>query len=327
MQPFIKSLVTAALALGSALTTLTTAQAETYPDKPIRLIVPTAAGGASDTVARVIGDRLRITLGVPIVVENRPGANGSIGGQYVLGEPADGYTLMVGHTGILAVNNHVYNNVPFDPLKAFAPVIWSVAFDNVLVANTKLPVRNAADLIQLAKSNGKPMTYGTPGYGTSVHMAMELFKLQAGVQIDHVPYKGMAPALLDLMAGVVDVAFIDPLTALSHLKKGDIRALGVSGPQRSTFLPEVPTIAESGLPGYAVQGWNGIVVKAGTPRDRIRKLNDHLNQALASPEVIKALTTNGAVIKGGTPEAFGDFVRSEYQRWADVVKSAKLQKI
>ena len=302
------------------------ATAESYPDRPIRLVVPTAAGGASDTVARILAEKLRASLGVTVFVEPRPGANGSVGGQFVLREPADGYTLMLGHTGIMAVNNHVYNDVPFDPIKDFAPVIWSVAFDNVLVVNSELPVRNVAELIAYAKANPTKLSYGTPGYGTSVHMCMELFKLQAGISIEHIPYKGMAAAMLDVLGGRVGVAFIDPLTALPHLKAGKLRALGVSGPQRSSFLPDVPTIAESGLPGYAVLGWNGIVVKAGTPRDRIDILNKHLNLALKSPEVIKALTENGANIKGGTPEAFGDFVRSEYRRWGDVVQNAHLPK-
>ncbi len=304
-----------------------TALAQNYPDRPIRLVVPTAAGGASDIVARVLAEKLRVSLGQPVIVDIRPGANGNVGAMFVLKEPADGYTILVGHTGLMSVNSHVYTDVSFDPLKDFAPIIWSVAFDNVLVAHPDVPARNAADLIGYAKANPKLLMYGTPGYGTSVHMSMEMFKLQAGVNIEHVPYKGMAPAMLDVLAGRVAVAFIDPLTALPHLKAGKLRALGVSNSHRSIYLPDVPTIAESGLPSFAVQGWNGIVAKAGTPRDRIEKLNLHLNMALKSPEVIKALADNGAEIKGGTPEDFGNFVRSEYKRWGEVVQKAKLPKV
>lgn len=307
-----------------AATAFPAAAADDYPSKPIRFIVPTAAGGASDITARLLAGKMEESLGQPVIVEPHPGANGNIGAALVLKEPADGYTIMMGHIGLLSINVHLYESVTFDPLEDFDPVARVVSYSNLLVVHPDVPVESVEELIAHAKAN-PGLKYGSPGFGGSLHMGMETFKLMGGVDIEHVPYKGAAPALADLMGGHIDVAFSDPLATVAQVKAGTVRALAVSGAQRSDILPDVPTVAESGLPGYDVQGWVGVVVKAGTPPERIAKLNEHINRALADPEVAKALTDKGSEIRGGSPEEFEAFIRSEYERWGKVVEEADLK--
>ncbi|HTO46884.1 MAG TPA: tripartite tricarboxylate transporter substrate binding protein [Burkholderiales bacterium] len=300
------------------------AVAQPYPSKPIRFVVATAAGGASDIVARTLAERMQEGLGQPIVVEAKPGANGNLAAEYVAKSAPDGYTMMMGTIGVMAINPSMYRKVAFDPLTDFVPVAPLVSFANILVVRPDLPVKNVEELIEYARANPGRLRYGSPGSGGSPHMAMVVFGQMNNLDIVHVPYKGAAAALNDLLGGHIDMAFSDPLVTTPQVNAGRVRALAVSGPQRLESAPDIPTVAEAGVPGYAVVGWLGIVVPAGTPPDRIARLNAEANKALANPGVRKRLIDNGALITPGTPEDFDKLVRSEYQRWKKVVSDSKL---
>ena len=297
---------------------------ENFPDKPIRIIVASAAGGASDIVSRIMADKLQQAFGQPVVVEARPGANGNLAAEFVAKAPPDGYTLMMGTIGVMAINPSMYKTVRFDPMKDFVPVARLVSFSNVLVVHPALPIRSVKEFVDYAKANPGKLRYGSPGAGGSPHMASVVFGQMANIDIVHVPYKGAAPALTDLMGGHIDFAFSDPLLTLQHVRAGRVRALAVSGARRLASEPSIPTVAEAGVPGYAVSGWLGIVAPAGTPPDRVAKLNAALNQALALPDVRSKLVEQGSDIIPGTPEEFGGFLRSEYERWKKVVGDARL---
>jgi tripartite-type tricarboxylate transporter receptor subunit TctC len=300
------------------------AVAQPYPSKPIRFVVATAAGGASDIVARTIAERMQEGLGQPIVVEAKPGANGNLAAEYVAKSAPDGYTMMMGTIGVMAINPSMYRKVAFDPLTDFVPVAPLVSFANILVVRPDLPVKSVKELIEYARANPGKLRYGSPGSGGSPHMAMVVFGQMNNLDLVHVPYKGAAAALNDLLGGHIDMAFSDPLVTTPQVSAGRVRALAVSGPQRLESAPDIPTVAEAGVPGYAVVGWLGIVVPAGTPPDRIARLNAEANKALANPGVRKRLIDNGAFITPGTPEDFDRLVRSEYQRWKKVVSDSKL---
>lgn len=320
-----RELITAGLAVPlCAFGALGAHAAEVYPDKPIRIVVASAAGGASDIVARLMADRLTQSLGQPVVVEAKPGANGNIAAELVAKSPADGYTLMMGTIGVMAINPSMYKGVRFDPLKDYTPVARLVSFSNVLVVHPSLPVKSVKELVAYAKANPGKLRYGSPGAGGSPHMAMVVFGQMTGTDLVHVPYKGAAPALTDLMGGHIDLAFSDPLLTLPHVQAGKVRALAVSGSTRLASQPDIPTVAEAGVPGYAVSGWLGIVAPTGTPPDRVEKLNAAFNQALAVPEVRAKLVEQGSAVIPGTPQEFGEFVHGEYHRWKKVVNDAKL---
>ncbi|WP_418127970.1 Bug family tripartite tricarboxylate transporter substrate binding protein [Variovorax sp. KK3] len=325
MQMFkARVIVTGLMALLGTFGASGNASAEVFPDKPIKLVVASAAGGASDIVARLMADRLTQSLGQPVVVEAKPGANGNIAAELVAKSPPDGYTLMMGTIGVLAINPSMYKSVRFDPLKDYAPVARLVSFSNMLVVTPNLPVKTVKELVEYAKANPGRLRYGSPGAGGSPHMAMVVFGQMTNTDLTHVPYKGAAPALTDLMGGHIDFAFSDPLLTLPQVRAGKVRALAVSGNTRLASAPEIPTVAEAGVPGYAVSGWLGIVAPAGTPADRIAKLNAALNEALAVPEVNAKLVEQGSAVIPGTPQEFGAFIRSEYFRWKKVVDEAKL---
>jgi tripartite-type tricarboxylate transporter receptor subunit TctC len=314
-------LLAGALALGFA---GTARSQESYPDKPIRLIVASAIGGASDIVSRILGEKLQQQLGQSVLVEAKPGANGNLAAEFVARAPADGYTLMMGTIGVMAINPFMYKSVRYDPMKDFTPVARLVSFSNLLVVHPSIPVKSVAELIAYAKAHPGKLRYGSPGSGGSPHMAMVVFGQMAGLDLVHVPYKGAAPALNDLMGGHIDMAFSDPLLTLQHARAGKVRALAVSGSKRLASDPGIPTVAEAGLPGYAVSGWLGIVAPAGTPPDRVAKLNAALNNALAMPDVRAKLEAQGSEILPGTPEEFGRFLHAEHDRWKKVVGDAKL---
>ena len=300
------------------------AVAQPYPSKPIRFVVATAAGGASDIVARTVAERMQEGLGQPIVVEAKPGANGNLAAEYVAKSAPDGYTMMMGTIGVMAINVSMYRKTPFDPLTDFTAVAPLVSFSNMLVVRNDLPVKNVKELVEYARANPGKLRYGSPGSGGSPHMAMVVFGQMNNLDLVHVPYKGAAAALNDLLGGHIDMAFSDPLVTTPQVKAGRVRALAVSGPQRLESAPDIPTVAEAGVPGFSVVGWLGIVVPAGTPRDRIALLNAEANKALANPDVRKRLIDNGALITPGTPEDFNNLVRSEHARWKKVVTEAKL---
>jgi len=297
------------------------AQGPGFPSKPIRLIVPSAAGGSTDTVARVVAKAASAYLGVPVVIENKPGAGGNLASEIVAAAPPDGYTLLVPYGGF-AINPSLYTKLNFDPVKDFEPVILMCTVTGILVVNPAVPARSVPELIALAKANPGKVNFASAGAGTVTHLAGELFKSMAGIEMVHVPYKGSNPALMDLLAGQVQVMFANVPGTVQHVESGKLRILAVNGAQRSTLFPDVPTVAEAGLPGYEASTWFGVMAPARTPREVVARLNAAFARALASPEVASAFAMEGATAGGGPPEQFGAFVRSEIDKWGKVVRAS-----
>jgi tripartite-type tricarboxylate transporter receptor subunit TctC len=296
-----------------------------FPNGKIRILVPTAAAGVADSLARIVAAKMQENIGQTVYVEDRPGANGNVGAQVALAAPADGYTIMMGHIGLMTVNYHLYPKMGFNPVKAFVPIAQVVSYPDVLVVNNELPVKTFGEFIDYAKANPKALTYSSSGYGSSFHMAMELLKNRAGIEAVHVPFTGTAPALNALMAGSVNVAFTDVITGGPFIAANKMRVLAVSGSHRFRGLPDVPTIAEAGLPGFVVEGWVGLVAADGTPPDRVRFLNAQVNRALKDQDVIAKVSALGGDIIGGTPERFGQFMAAEDAKWGDLVEQAHLR--
>ena len=297
------------------------AQAQSYPNKPIRLVCPFPPGGAVDIASRAVAQALTRQLGQPVTVDNRPGAGGNIGAEIAAKSPADGYTLLMATSNILAINPVLYAKIPFDSFKDFAPVSIVVVVSNVLVLHPSVPANSVQELIALAKEQPGKLTYASSGNGTSMHLAGELFKSMAGVDMVHIPYKGAAASTVDLLAGRVNMVFDSLPAALPNIKAGKLRALAVTGAKRSQFLPELPTIAEAALPGYETGIWFGIVAPAGTPPEVISRLNAELVKAAASTEFRERLTGHGFEVVSSTPEQMADSVRSEMAKWGKVVKA------
>ena len=298
------------------------AWAQAYPTKPIRLVVPFPAGGTTDILAREVGQMLSVTLGQPVVIDNRPGAAGNIGSELVAKSAPDGYTLLMCTVSTHAINPNLYAKMPFDHVKDFAPVILVAAVPNVLEVTPSLPVKSVADLIRLAKEKPGQINFASSGSGTSIHLSGELFKTMAGVDMTHVPYKGSAPAITDLMGGQVQVMFDNLPSSLQQIKAGKLRAIAVTSAQRAPALPEIPTIAESGLPGFEATSWFGIVAPAGTPPAIVTRINTDINQWLQSSDAKEKLLAQGAAAAGGTPEQFAAHIRAETEKWAKVVKAS-----
>jgi tripartite-type tricarboxylate transporter receptor subunit TctC len=297
------------------------AQAQSYPNKPIRLVCPFPPGGAVDIASRAVAQALTQQLGQPVTVDNRPGAGGNIGAEIAAKSPADGYTLLMATSNILAINPVLYSKIPFDSLKDFAPVSIVVVVSNVLVLHPSVPANSVQEVIALAKAQPGKLTYASSGNGTSMHLAGELFKSMAGVDMVHIPYKGAAASTVDLFAGRVNMVFDSLPPALPNIKAGKVRALAVTGAKRSQFLPELPTIAEAALPGYETSIWFGIVAPAGTPPEIISRLNAELVKAAASTEFRERLTRHGFEVVSSTPEQMADSLRSEMAKWGKVVKA------
>jgi len=293
-----------------------------YPNKSIRLVVPFPAGGTTDVLARAAAQKLTESLGQAVVVDNRPGAGGNIGAELVAKSAPDGYTLLMGTVGTHAINPSLYPKMPYDHVRDFAPIILVAGVPNVLVINPALPVNSVQELIAYAKANPGKVNFASSGNGTSIHLSGELFKSMAGVQMTHIPYKGSAPALMDLIGGQVQVMFDNLPSALPHIKGGKLRAVAVTSTKRAPALPDVPTIAESGVPGFEASSWFGILAPAGTPRDIVTKINAEANKALQSAEMREKLLSQGAEAAGNTPEYFADYIRSETAKWAKVVKES-----
>jgi tripartite-type tricarboxylate transporter receptor subunit TctC len=304
------------------------ASAENYPERPIRIIVPTGPGGAADIVSRLIAEKMQKSLQQPVIVEDKPGANGNIGAAYALTAPADSYTLMMGHIGLMTVNAHLYNNMTFDPLTDFAPVSRTTTYPNLLVVNNDVPVHSTAELIAYAKKDPTALRYSSSGFGSSFHMGFEMLKAQASIDAVHIPYTGTAQALTAVVAGTVETTFTDVITATAQIESRALRGLAISSKTRAKNLPDIPAVAESGVPGlqdFDVIGWNGIVVKAGTPPERIKLLNEHIGRALASPEIIERISKLGADVATGTPDEFGEFMRAEDKKWGSLIDKARLK--
>jgi tripartite-type tricarboxylate transporter receptor subunit TctC len=284
--------------------------------------VPFPAGGTTDILAREVGQRLSLSLGQPVVIDNRPGAAGNIGSELVAKSAPDGYTLLMATVGTHAINPNLYARIPYDHVKDFAPVVLVAGVPNVLEVTPSLPVHSVADLIKLAKEKPGQINFASSGSGTSIHLSGELFKTMAGVDMTHVPYKGSAPAITDLIGGQVQVMFDNLPSSLQQIKAGKLRAIAVTSAQRAPALPDIPTIAESGLPGFEATSWFGIVAPAGTPPTIIARINADVNQWLQSPEAKEKLLAQGAVAAGGSPEQFAAYIHTETEKWARVVKAS-----
>jgi len=298
-----------------------TAQTAAYPARPVRFIVPSAAGGGTDIIARAISVKLSEALGQQFVVDNRPGAGQMIGIELAAKSPADGHTILMA-ASTLAINPVMYKKVPYDPVRDFAPITQAASLANVLVVHPSLPVKSVAELIAYAKQRPGQLNFASAGIGTSPQMSIELLKSMAGIDMVHIPYKGTSPGVVDLLAGQVSVMAPNLLTALPHIKAGKLRALAVTSAKRSEGLPDVPTIGESGLPGYDSTQWYGVLAPAGTAREIVARLHDEIVRALRAPEVMQRLAADGAEPVGSTPEEFAAFIKSEIDKWARVARAA-----
>jgi tripartite-type tricarboxylate transporter receptor subunit TctC len=293
--------------------------------KPVRLIVPFTPGGSTDILARALAPKLSAALGQNVLVDNKPGAGGSLGAsEAAKGEP-DGSVLLMGHIGTLAVNPAIYPKLAYDPLKSFTPVAWVARVPNVLVVPAASPAKTFKDFIDRARARPGQYTFSSGGNGSAAHITFEYLKLRARIFLLHIPYRGTAPSVTDLIAGNVDATFTGAPAVLPHVKSGRLRALAVSSPQRIPALPDVPTVAESGFPGWEADQWYGVVAPAGTPAAVVNRLNAEINKALALADVAQQLAVEGAVPMPGTPQAFGELIKRELPRWAEVVRAGQVK--
>jgi tripartite-type tricarboxylate transporter receptor subunit TctC len=293
--------------------------------RTLRLVVPFTPGGSTDILARALAPKLAAALGTNVVVDNKPGAGGSVGAGEVAKAAPDGQTLLMGHIGTLGVNPSIYPNLPYDPVKSFAPVAWVARVPNVLVVNAASPLRSLADLVEAAKARPGRLTYSSGGNGSAAHITFESLKLRTRIFMLHIPYRGTAPSVTDLLAGQVDATFTGAPAVLPHVRSGRLRALAVSSTQRIAVLPDVPTVAESGYAGFEADQWYGLVAPAGMPADVVERLNGIVNRALALPDVAQQLSTEGAVPTPSTPVAFGALIAREIPRWREVVKAGNVK--
>jgi tripartite-type tricarboxylate transporter receptor subunit TctC len=298
------------------------AHAQAWPSRGIRIVVPFAPGGSTDIFARLVGDRLATAVGQPVVIDNRPGAGGNIGADAVAKAPPDGYTLLMATTGVMAINNAMYKNLSYDAEKDLKPVIYIASITNVLIVPADSPFKSAGDVIAAAKAAPGKLSFASSGAGSSTHMSAELFRLMTGTELLHIPYKGSGQAMPDVISGRVAMMFENMPGAVGHIKSGKVRVLAVTGLQRTPALPDVKTVAESGVPGYESLSWSGIAAPAATPPEVVARLNREINAILASPDMRQKLAEQGAEAVGGTPEAFGEHIARERQKWTKVVRDA-----
>ena len=296
------------------------AQTSAWPTRPVKIVVTFTPGGAPDTLARVLAEKWGQTLGQTFTVDNRPGAGGNIGSDYVAKSPADGTTLLIATVGTHAINPALYSNMPYNHVKDFTPVSFLASTPNLLVVNNAVPAKNIRELIALAKI--KPLNFGSSGSGTSIHLSGELFNTLAGVKMQHIPYKGRAQAVPDLLGGRIDMIFDNMPSALPLVKSGDVRALGVTSATRSPAAPNIPTIAESGLPGFEATSWFALMAPAGLPKDVLARINAETLRVMALPDVREKMALLGLDLAPGTPEALASFIQVETTKWANVVKES-----
>ena len=308
------------MAAAAAIAFSFSASAQDYPHKPIKLVVPFAAGGGSDIVARVVGQKLSEALGQPVVIDNKPGAGGNIGTDFVAKATADGYTIVMGVVGPIAVNPSLFDNLPYDPVKDFAPITQAVSVTNMLVVHPSVPVNSVRELIEYAKKNPGKLVSGTAGGGTAGHMSAGLFNYMAKVDITIVPYKGAAPAVNDLIGGQTSMAFEGLLSTLQYVQTGRLKAIAVTTSTRSSLLPDIPTISESGLPGFAADNWYGFLAPAKTPKPIIDRLNREMVKILQMPDVKEKLAATGAEVIANTPEQFAANIRTDVEKWRRMVR-------
>ena len=313
--------ITAALALCLLTSPLLAQTAAPYPNRPIRMVVASAPGGILDTVGRIVATRIGESMGQPVVVENRAGAGGILGTELVVKAAGDGYTIGKVATSH-AINPGLYPKMPYDTVRDLIAVSHTVNLTNILVAHPSVPASSVRELIALARARPATLTFGSAGNGQSNHLSGEIFRSMAGIDITHIPYKGSAPALTDVLAGNISMMFVDVLSALPHLKSGRLRAIGIAGVNRAPALPDVPTITESGLPGFNGNTWLGLVAPAGTPREIVARISTEVSRALNAPEVRERLLAQGVEPVGSTSEQFAAHLESEMRRYAAVIRSS-----
>ncbi|MDQ6621821.1 MAG: tripartite tricarboxylate transporter substrate binding protein [Pseudomonadota bacterium] len=318
--PFRRSMCGAILAGMLVIAGAASAQTSSYPNRPIRMVLPVAPGGGTDIIARTVAQKLTASLGQPIVIDNKPGAGGNIAEELVARAPADGYTLLV-VTASHATNPSLYGKMAYDPIKDLAPITQLTTQPYLFVVNPNVPAKTVQEFVTYARSKDA-ITYASSGAGLLGHLGMEEFKTMANFRTIHIPYKGAAPALIDIIAGRIDAFFPTVVSGLQHVKSGKLRALAVTSAKRSPLLPDVPTVAESGYPGYEVSGWYGLLAPAGTPREIIQLLHQETVKVLNLPDVREKIAADGAEPVGNTPEQFDAYVRSEMVKWAKVVKDS-----
>ena len=302
----------------------TPVSAQDFPSRPLKLVVPYAPGGGADSVARIVAKKVSENIGQPIVIENKGGAGSIVGTDLVAKAEPDGYTLLLGQSGPISINPAVYKTLPYDPVKDFAPITMTTAYPYVLVVNSESPAKNLQEFVALAKSKPGAMNYGSTGVGAANHLVAELFNSKAGLKMTHVPYRGTALAVGDLLAGTLNVVFGDPISVLPHIKSGKLRALAVTSLERSPVAPEVPTVAESGYPGFEALAWHGILAPAKTPPAVIKKLNAEIVKALADPATKELLANQAMQVVGNSPEAFAAFIQKDIATWKAVAAAANV---
>jgi tripartite-type tricarboxylate transporter receptor subunit TctC len=320
MRSLLHIIAALALALGLG----STAGAQTWPTRPIRIVAPFPAGGLVDVLARAAGEELTRTLGQAIIIENRPGAGGNIGADLVAKAEPDGYTLLMTSPGIQSINQFVYKTMPFDPDNAFAPVSLIADMPMLAVVHPKLGAKTLQDLIATARANPGKLTFGSAGVGTTGHLGQALLAHVANIDLVHVPYRGAAPSVTDLIAGQIDGVVDNPPTVMPHIRSGAILALAVAGQERLAVLPQVPTAAEAGLPGWSASSWFGLVAPAGTPREIIARLHEHLARAMQQPGMQRFTLEAGARIFASSPQEFDATIRAERAKWREIIRAAKI---
>src|SRR5688572_14433970 len=311
----------AAVLLLTATANVQPVAAQTYPSKPIRWIVPWPPGGGADVLSRMLSPHLSEAFKQQIIIDNRGGAAGNIGAEMAAKSPPDGYTIVFAYSGTHSINPHIYAKMPFRETD-FAPIVWLASVPQVVVVHPSLPVKTVKDLIALDKAKPGQLSYGSSGNGAINHLAGELFNHMTGTKLVHVPYKGGGPAAIALLGGEIGLILGEPASLVGHIQARKVRAIAVTTPRRSLSFPDVPTVAESGVAGYEVTSWNGMLAPAGTPPDIIRRLNSEYNKIISDPEMRKRMIVNGYEPVGGPPEKFGQHIRAELAKWAPVVKRA-----
>ncbi|HEY6240526.1 MAG TPA: tripartite tricarboxylate transporter substrate binding protein [Burkholderiales bacterium] len=325
MTCFFSAMLALAITSEAPAQTPSTGSGQAYPARPIRLIVPFPPGGSTDILGRALAQKLAEGLAQPVVIDNRPGAGGSIGSETAAKAVPDGYTLLMGQLGPLAVSPAIYKNLPYDPVKSFAPVSLMAIVPSVLVVNPQVPAASAAELIAYARANPGKLTYGSAGTGSTSHLTTEYFKLETGTDILHVPYKGVGPMLTDLISGQLSIGINGAPAVMQHVNSGRLRALAVTGLKRLPSLPRIPTLDEAGVKGFDASGWYGIVAPAGTPREIVTRLNAEIGRIMQTPELRARLDNEGAIPAAGSPGEFAAFIASEIARWGAVLKRAGIE--
>jgi tripartite-type tricarboxylate transporter receptor subunit TctC len=324
-KTFVRALTRAGFALLACSVAYTAAAQSAYPNRPVRILVPFPPGGPADALARIVGESVSQSLGQPFVIENKPGAGGNIGMEQGAKAPPDGYTLTLAPAGNLTIAPSLYSKLPYDPAKDYAPISVLATVPNILITAPTVPAKTLRDLITLAKVRPGTLNFASPGNGSGAHLAGELFKNMAGIDIVHVPFNGVGPAMTAVLAGDVQLFFAQSSAALQYINTGKVTALGVASAKRMTTAPELPTLAEAGLPNFEVTSWYGLVAPAGTPPAIVERLNNEIVKALASPDVREKLAGLGAEPVGNSPSEFAAMQKSEAARWAKLAKEASLR--